>query len=439
MKSGIHVSLDIGTTSVKVIVAEYINGELNVIGVGNEKSQGISRGIIVDIDRTVQSIQRAIQQAEEKSGVEIEEVIVGVPANGLEIEPCHGMVGVSDAGNEITSKDVEDAVGAALIKAVPPERDILAVLPQEFIVDGFDGISDPRGMIGVRLELHALLLSAPKTILHSIRRCVEKAGCRIKALVLQPLGVSSAALSSGERDFGTIVIDMGGGQTTASVIHDHQLKFSFVDQEGGEYMTKDISVVLNTAPENAERIKREYGYALVDSASKENQFLVDVVGQSKAVPVSESYLSEIIEARLLQIFETIDEELRLIDAYKLPGGIILTGGVSAMPGVTELAEEIFGVPVKMSIPEQMGIRYPSFTTAIGLIQYTAGQSEIQKLIDQVLLGYNSSLVLTPADNDEIPVHISESDYQEQKPQTNAIEKGKTVFGKLMNQLNSFFE
>src|SRR5699024_6771088 len=186
MKSGIHVSLDIGTTSVKVIVAEYINGELNVIGVGNEKSQGISRGIIVDIDLTVQSIQRAVHQAEEKSGIQIDEVIVGVPANGLEIEPCHGMVGVADAGNEITSEDVQNAVGAALIKAVPPERDILSVLPQEFVVDGFDGISDPRGMIGVRLELHALLLSSPKTILHNIRRCVEKAGWGIQTMILHP-------------------------------------------------------------------------------------------------------------------------------------------------------------------------------------------------------------------------------------------------------------
>jgi len=439
MKSGIHVSLDIGTTSVKVIVAEFVNGELNVIGVGNEKSKGISRGIIVDIDQTVESIQRAVRQAQEKSGVQIDEVIVGVPANGLEIEPCHGMIGVSNAGNEITNEDVQNVVGAALIKAVPPERDILAVLPQEFVVDGFDGISDPRGMIGVRLELHALLLSSPKTILHNIKRCVERAGCRIKALILQPLAVSSAALSAGEKDFGTILIDLGGGQTTVSIMHDNQLKFAYVDQEGGEYMTKDISVVLNTAPENAERLKREYGYALVDSASEDNHFSVEVVGQSKAVSVSEAYLAEIIEARLMQIFEKIEDELDAIDAYRLPGGIVLTGGASALPGVVQLAEEIFGVNVKMYIPDQMGIRYPSFTTGVGLIQYVAGQTETQRLINEALIGYNSQLILSPSENENAVQMTVVPEQREENPQTAAGGNGESIFKKLWSQLASFFE
>lgn len=439
MKSGIHVSLDIGTTSVKVIVAEFVNGELNVIGVGNEKSKGISRGIIVDIDQTVLSIQKAIRQAEDKSGVQIKQVIVGVPANGLDIEPCHGMVGVTDAGNEITNEDIQKVVNAALIKAVPPERDILAVLPQEFVVDGFDGISDPRGMIGVRLELHALLLSSPKTILHNIKRCVEKAGYVIQALVLQPLALSSAALNTGERDFGTILVDLGGGQTTVSIIHDNQLKFAFVDQEGGEYITKDLSVVLNTAPENAEKLKREYGYALVDVASQENRIPVEVVGQSKATSVTESYLAEIIEARMMQIFEKIDMELENIDAHRLPGGMVLTGGTSALPGTIQLAEEVFGVNVKMYIPNQMGIRYPSFTTGIGLIQYVAEETEIQRLMNYALLGYNSQLVFSTADKDSATQYVVPDNTGTDEKTEKNVKKGENVLKKAWDQLMSFFE
>lgn len=438
MQSGIQVSLDIGTTSVKVIVAEFVNSELNVIGVGNAKSEGISRGVIVDIDQAAQSIKKAVNQAEEKSGVTIHEVIVGIPANGLEIEPCHGMVGVSNAGNEITNKDIQEVVETAMIKSVPPEKDILAILPQEFIVDGFDGISDPRGMIGVRLEMHALLLSSPKTILHNIRKCVDKAGYHIKELILQPLAIGSVALSAGERNFGTILVDLGGGQTTVSIFHDHQLKFSYVNQEGGEYMSKDISVVFNTAPENAERLKREYGYALVDATSEENHFPVEVIGQSNAVRVSESHLAEVLEARLVQIFEKIDDELGAIDAYKLPGGIIITGGASSLPGTTQLAKEVFGINVKMYIPEHMGIRYPSFATGIGLIEYVSRQSEIDRLISHVLKGYDAETAspLPQSTPDNIAIEQIQTK-KVNKKQAGTKENG--TFKKFLDQITSFFE
>ncbi len=435
----IHVSLDIGTTSVKVIVAEIVNGELNVIGVGNEKSKGVSRGIIVDIDQTVDSIQRAVQQAEQKSGIEITDVIVGVPANGLEIESCHGMIGVSDAGNEIVDADIQNVVNAALIKSVPPERDILAVLPQEFVVDGFDGIRDPRGMIGVRLEMHALLFSSPKTILHNIKRCVEKAGYTIQAMVLQPLAMSSTALSAGESDFGTILLDLGGGQTTVSVVHDNQLKFVFVDQEGGEYLTKDISVVLNTAPAQAEKLKREYGYAMTEAASEENRVPVEVVGQAKTTTISERYLAEIIEARMLQIFEKIDAELKDIDAYRLPGGIVLSGGSSALPSTIELAEEIFGVNVKMYIPSQMGIRYPSFTTGIGLIKYVAEETGIQRLINRNLLGYHPQVSASQEGSETGPFYTVSEEENLTEEQQSIAEKGETMLKKVWGQFASFFE
>ncbi|WP_035053615.1 cell division protein FtsA [Carnobacterium pleistocenium] len=408
-----YVSLDIGTTSIKVVVAEYNNGQMNIIGVGNEKSEGLNRGIIVDIDKTVQSINKAIKQAEQKANVDIYNVVVGIPSNSVEIETCHGMIAVSGENREITEVDVQNVLAAAMVKSVPPEREILTILPEEFIVDGFDGIKDPRGMIGVRLEMYAVMLTGPKTIIHNTKRCVEKAGLQIQNIVMQPLAASSVAMSSGERDFGTILVDMGGGQTTASVMHDHQLKYTYVDQEGGDYVTKDISVVLNTTIENAERIKRDYGYALPEETSQEEKFPVEVIGKSQPVKIDERYLSEIIEARLIQIFEKIKNELDKVGARDLPGGVILTGGAAAIPGIVELAEDIFEIPVKIYIPNQMGMRYPAFTTGIGLIQYEANLDEINQIVKEYQLGItkkentsnNAKLEYTAEDDETGPLEF----------------------------------
>lgn len=275
----IFVSLDIGTTSIKVVVAEYINGQISIIGVGNVKSRGLSRGVIVDIDETVYSIQQAVTLAEQKSNVKIKEVSVGIPSNKLGLESCHGMIAVSNENREITNRDVDNVITAAKVRSVAPEREIISVIPEEFVVDGFNGIRDPRGMIGVRLELYATLLTGPRTIIHNIKRCVEKAGLVIKELVLQPQAIAEVALSRDEREFGTVIIDMGGGQTSASIIYDNQLKYSFVDQEGGDFVTKDISIILNTSLESAERIKREYGYAIASQTSDEEYFPVETVGK----------------------------------------------------------------------------------------------------------------------------------------------------------------
>lgn len=375
----IIVSLDIGTTSVKVVVAEYINGHVNIIGVGNEKSRGLSRGVIVDIDETVYSIQKAIEIAERKANVKINEVVVGVPSNKLAIDDCHGMIAVASENREITSKDVDNVISAAKVRSVPPEREVIAILPTEFIVDGFTGIRDPRGMIGVRLELYARLMTGPRTIIHNIRRCVEKAGLQITEFVLQPQAIAAVALNHDEREFGTVIIDMGGGQTSASIIYDNELKYSFVDQEGGDYVTKDISVILNTSLDSAERLKREYGYAISSQTSPEEYFPVETVGRKEPVRVDERYLSEIIEARLVQIFETVRDDLEAVDAMDLPGGFVLTGGASSLPGVLELAEQYFGSQVRIYIPEQMGMRNPIYTTSMGMVQYVSGLDDVHRI------------------------------------------------------------
>ncbi|BAP85914.1 cell division protein FtsA [Paucilactobacillus hokkaidonensis JCM 18461] len=388
--SGIYVGLDIGTTSIKAIVCENVKGQLNVVGVGNQPSAGLNRGIIVDIDKTAQAISKAVAQAEEKSNVKIKDVVVGLPANYLKIEKCRGMITVAsqNQSREITDQDVVDVAKAALTQNIPPEREVIDLLADEFIVDGFDQIKDPRGMVGVRLELHGTLFTGPKTVVHNTKKAIQKAGLNVRDLVVAPLAIGANVLNDGEQDFGTIVIDLGGGQTTTSVIHDHKLKFSYVDAEGGQYITKDISVVLNTSLQNAERLKRDYGFADSSQASESNTFTVEVVGQQEPTEVSEQYLAQVIEARVSQIFERISARLTDIKALELPGGIVLTGGVAALPGVAELASQHFGVNARVYVPDQMGIRHPGFTQGLSLASYEAGLVDIDLLIKQALLADN---------------------------------------------------
>lgn len=444
-KTGIYVGLDIGTTSVKVVVAEYVDSQMNIIGVGNAKSEGINRGIIVDIEKTVQAIKRAVGQAEEKAGIQIRTVNVGIPANLLEIENCQGMIAVNNESKEITNEDVRNVASAALVRSVPPERQIIAVLPQEFTVDGFEGIKDPRGMIGVRLEMYGVMFTGPKTIIHNIRKCVEKAGLTVGQTIITPLALTESILSDGEKDFGTIVIDIGGGQTTTAVMHDKQLKFTNVNQEGGEYVTRDISTVLNTSFNNAEALKINYGDAYPARTSASEEFPVDVIGKAEPVKIDERYLSEIIEARMEQIFTKAKDVLDEIDALDLPGGVVLTGGAASLPGVVDLAQEILGTPVKLHVPNHMGLRNPVFTNVISLVDYAASMSEITQVVVSAITGErvvpttsSTPAVQTPVVPDEEP------EYEQPTYETNANyydeeEHQEKVTDKIKNFFSNFFE
>lgn len=376
----VYVGLDIGTTSIKVIAAEITSGQLSVIGVGSQRAEGMSRGVIVDIDKTAATIRAAAQQAADKTGITIHDVLVGVPASMLQIEQVSGMIAVGDTSKEITADDVRKVASTALTRNLPPEREVLSLIPDEFVVDGFDGINDPRGMIGVRIEMHGLLFTVPKTVLHNLRRAVEKAGLNVAMFIAAPLALGDYILSDGEKDFGTVVIDLGGGQSTAAVIHDRKLKFTTTDLEGGEYITKDISVVLNTNFSDAERLKREYGTADTLSASEEQTFPVTVVGKSNPVTISEKYLAEIIEARLTQTLTRLNDALVAAHALDLPGGIVITGGNAALPGVSALADDIFGRQVKLYVPSEVGLRHPAFTQALGLVYTAAHMSDISRIV-----------------------------------------------------------
>ena len=377
--------LDIGTSSIKVLVAEHVNNELNVIGVSNAKSAGVKDGIIVDIEAAASAIKSAISQAEEKAGISIKLVNVGLPANLLQIEATQGMIPVTSETKEITDADVENVVRSALTKSMTPDREVITFIPEEFIVDGFQGIRDPRGMMGIRLEMRGLLYTGPRTILHNLRKTVERAGVQVENIIISPLAMTKSVLNEGEREFGATVIDMGGGQTTAASVRNQELQFTNIYQEGGEYVTKDISKVLKTSKKLAESLKFNYGEAYVPAASNES-FQVEVIGEVEPVEVTERYLAEIISARVKHIFEQIKQDLERRHLLELPGGIVIIGGGAILPGVVELAQEVFGVPVKLYVPNQIGIRNPAFAHVISLSEYAGNLSEVDVLAQAAVHG-----------------------------------------------------
>ena len=387
-RNGFFTGLDIGTSSIKVLVAELVNGEVNVIGVSNAKSKGVKDGIIVDIEAAATAIKSAISQAEEKAGISIKSVNVGLPANLLQVEPTQGMIPVTSDTKEITDQDVENVVKSALTKSMTPDREVITFIPEEFVVDGFQGIRDPRGMMGVRLEMRGLLYTGPRTILHNLRKTVERVGVQIDNVIISPLAMVHSVLNEGEREFGATVIDMGGGQTTVATVRNQELQYTNVNQEGGDYVTKDISKVLRTSKKIAEGLKLNYGEAYPPLASKET-FQVEVIGEVEPVEVTEEYLAEIISARLKHIFEQIKQDLERRHLLDLPGGIVLIGGNALLPGVVELAQEVFGVRVKLFVPNQVGIRNPAFAHVISLSEFAGSLTEVNVLAQRAIRGDQS--------------------------------------------------
>ena len=437
MKSGIYASLDIGTTSIKVIVAEVLNGQINVIGVGNERSNGLSRGMIVDIDQTAVSIQQAVRQAEDKADIKINELIVGIPANNLHISSCYGSISINQNHQEITDEDVQNVVGKAIEGNLNQERQVLNLTLEEFVVDGFDEIKDPRGMIGNRIEFRGTMTSIPRSILHNVRKAVQRVGFGIKNIILQPHAMAQVSLSEDERNFGALLVDMGGGQTSIAVLHENQVKHAQVIPEGGEYVTKDISIVLNTSIKNAEKLKRDVGHAYYEEANPERSVSVEVVGQNDLVTFKEAYIAEVIEARLEQIFEQLKFSIDHVGAGKLPAGMVISGGAASLPGIERLAEDVFDLPVKIYVPDFMSVRYPAFTNAIGLVVAETNLSDIDRLINQTVLGKTLDL---QADRPDRPVIQKNREQEEPIEEPTQPTEEKEPFGdKLKNFFSGFFE
>ncbi|MGM8214386.1 cell division protein FtsA [Bacillaceae bacterium W0354] len=371
------VSLDIGTSKVKVIIGEVSNDTLNVIGVGVAESKGMKKGAIVDIDQTVHSIQNAVDQAERMVDTQIKRVIVSINGSHIQLQDCHGVVAVSSETRDIGDEDIRRVIEASQVMSIPPEREIVDVFPKQFIVDGQDEITDPRGMIGVRLEMQGTLITCGRTNLHNIIKCVERAGLEIQDICLQPLAAGEFALSKDEKNLGVGMINIGAGSTTISVFSDGYLVDTSVIPLGGDNITKDLSIGMKTTTEEAENVKKEFGHAYRRDALEENTFSVVTIGSNDRQTFDQVQIAEIIEARLAEIYYYALQEIRRMGYRDLAGGYVLTGGVVSLPGVLELAREVFQTNVRLSIPSLIGVREPHFTVGLGTLQFAFRNAKIQ--------------------------------------------------------------
>jgi len=371
------VSLDIGTSEIKVIIGEVLKDSLNIIGVGTAKSQGMRKGAIVDIDQTVHSIKNAVEQAEHMVDMGIDRVIVAVNGNHIDLHSCHGVVAVQSEDREIDDEDVTRVIEGAQVISIPPEREIIDCLPKQFIVDGLDEITDPRGMIGVRLEMEGTIITCSKTVLHNVLKCVERAGLNITDICLQPIAAGSIALSKDERMLGVALIDIGGGCTTVSIFQNDHLVATSVIPLGGDNITKDLSIGLRTTTEEAENIKINHGHAYFDSAMEDETFEATIIGSNQKEVYNQLQISDMIEARLEEIFDLSEKEIRRMGFHDLRGGYVLTGGTMKMPGVLELAQDVFHANARIAIPDYIGVREPQFTVGVGTIQFAYQNAKIQ--------------------------------------------------------------
>jgi len=365
------VSLDIGTSKVRAIIGEINNGTINIIGVGSTDSQGIRKGAIVDIDQTVQSIKSAVEHAERMVGIKISEVCVGISGNHIILQGSHGVVAVSNEDREIGEEDIERVLQAAKVIALPPEREIIGIVPKQYIVDGLEGIQDPRGMIGVRLEVEATIITGARTAVHNLIRCVEKADLKVNGLVLMSLASGYLALSRDEKTMGTVLVDIGAGATTIAAFDQGNLTATATLPIGGEYITNDISIGFRTQTDVAEKVKLKFGCAVVDDAAADQVFKVNRIGSNVDKEFSQVDLANIVEPRVTEMFQLIRGEVKKMGLSDIPGGYVLTGGTVSMPGMLTVAQSVLEAPARIAVPDYIGVRDPSYTSGVGIILYVS--------------------------------------------------------------------
>ncbi|MEX2415826.1 MAG: cell division protein FtsA [Paenibacillaceae bacterium] len=386
----IIVSLDIGTSKVRAIIGEINNGVINIIGVGTAESEGIRKGAIVDIDKTVSSIRNAISHAERMVGIQISEVYVGIAGNHISLQASHGVVAVSNEDREIGHDDIERVLQAAKVIALPPEREIIGIVPKQYLVDGLEGIHDPRGMIGVRLEVEATIITGAKTAIHNLVRCIERSELRLSGLLLMSLSAGQLALSKDEKMLGTCLVDIGAGATTISVFEQGNLIAISTLPIGGEFITNDISIGLRTQSEIAEKIKLKFGCAVVEDAGADQVFKVTRIGSNADKEYSQVDLANIIEPRTTEIFQLIRQEVKKLGFIELPGGYVLTGGSVSMPSVITIAQNELHSSVRIAVPDFIGVRDPSYTAGVGIIHYVAKHMRLRSAGYSKKSGYKKS-------------------------------------------------
>ena len=368
------VGLDIGTSKIVAIVGELSpEGELSVVGIGSHSSSGLKKGVVVNIDSTVQSIQRAVEEAELMAGCQIHSVYAGIAGSHIRSLNSHGIVAIKD--REVFSQDIERVIDAAQAVAIPADQRILHILPQEYRIDDQDGVKEPLGMSGVRLEAKVHLVTCAVNAAQNIEKCIRRCGLEVDDIILEQLASSYAVLTEDEKELGVCMVDIGGGTTDIAIFTEGSIRHTGVIPIAGDQVTNDIAMALRTPTQHAEDIKIKYACALAKLAGADETIKVPSVGERPPRDLSRQALAEVVEPRYEELFALVLAELRRSGFEDmLPAGIVLTGGTSKMEGAVELAEEIFHMPVRLGAPQNVSglrdiVNNPIYSTGVGLLHY----------------------------------------------------------------------
>ncbi|MCG6886192.1 MAG: cell division protein FtsA [Proteobacteria bacterium] len=374
MEKNLIVGLDIGTSKVVAIVGEVTpDNEIEIIGLGSHPSRGLKKGVVVNIESTVQSIQRAVEEAELMAGCQIHSVYAGIAGSHVRSLNSHGIVAIRD--KEVTPYDVERVIDAARAVAIPADQKILHILPQEFIIDAQESIREPIGMSGVRLEAKVHMVTGAVSAAQNIIKCVRRCGLEVDDIILEQLASSHSVLTDDEKELGVCLVDIGGGTTDIAVFTEGAIRHTAVIPIAGDQVTNDIAVALRTPTQHAEEIKIKYACALTQLASVEETIEVPSVGDRPDRRLARQTLAEVVEPRYEELFTLIQAELRRSGFEDLcAAGVVMTGGSAKMEGATELAEEIFHMPVRLGMPQYVSglvdvVRNPIYSTGVGLLLF----------------------------------------------------------------------
>jgi len=375
------VGLDIGTTKIAAVVGEVdLDGSLTILGVGTHPSTGLRKGVVVNIDATVNSIREAIAEAETMAGCEIARVYAGIAGGHISSVNSPGVVAIKEG--EVTQQDVARVIDSAKAVSIPMDRDIIHVLPQNFVVDDQDGIKDPVGMSGVRLAARVHIVTAAVTSAQNIIKCCNSCGLDVADIVLEPLASALSTLDEDEKELGVALVDIGGGTTDIAIFLDGSVVHTSILTIGGDHLTSDVAVGLRTPRAEAERIKQQWGCSMVESVGEEETVEVPSTGGREPRIVSRRMLASIIEPRVEEIFRLVYRELDKANYADLLGaGVVITGGSASLPGMADLAERILDMPVRVGVPKDVKglvgvINSPKFATGVGLVKYGAENNQI---------------------------------------------------------------
>ncbi|MFO0704505.1 MAG: cell division protein FtsA [Candidatus Andersenbacteria bacterium] len=378
-KDDLLVGLDIGSSSVRVVIGKMDPERQlpSIVGLGEHPAGGIRKGVVVDLEEAVSSISGALEKAERMVGSAVEAAFVSVSADQITSQTSKGVIAVAKADGEITEDDVTRAIEAAQAVSMPPNQEILHIIPRAFNVDDQKGVKDPVGMTGVRLEVEALIIYAASNLIKNTTKAIFRAGVDIEDLVLAPLAAAQATLTKRQKELGVALVDIGGATTGIAVFEEGELLYSTVLPIGGGHVTNDIAIGLRTSVDVAEKVKVEYGFANPAEVGQGEEIDLSKIDPSESETVAKKHVAEIIEARLAEIFEMVDHEFkRLRRSGKLPAGVVLSGAAAKMPGMIDVAKKTLKLPVQVGFPKELPfavdkIDDPAYATAVGLVLWAA--------------------------------------------------------------------